>query len=114
MDANKDGKKDLGCLPDGLFYFEKSKSEEFGKVLRPVQDIFVLRDIDHDGDFDEKDKVKSIESLLNSAKSILFHPCGANITGSAGCQTMKPEVFKKFWNCLGNQTRFQYVLATVK
>lgn len=113
-DPDGDGRKDLGCLPDGLFFFEKSRSQQFGKVLRPVQDIFVLRDIDHDGDFDDKDRVNRVEALFNSAKSILFHPGGAVITGSAGCQTMRPKVFKQFWECLGNQTRFQYVLATVK
>lgn len=113
-DGDGDGRRDLGCLPDGLFFFEKFRSQQFGKVLRPVQDIFVMRDVDHDGDFDDADKAKCIEARLNSAKSILFHPGGANITGSAGCQTMRPKVFRSFWEALGNQTRFQYVLATVK
>lgn len=113
-DANKDGRLDLGCLPDGLYFFEKSTSGQFGKVLRPVHDIFVLRDIDHDGDFDSADKVASIAAHLNSEKSVLFHAGGNSITGSAGCQTMQPAIFKSFWEALGNQNRFQYVVATVK
>ncbi len=113
-DANRDGKRDLGCLPDGLYFFEKSRSAKFGNVLRPVKDIFVVRDVDHDGDFDAKDKAASVEALLSSGRSILFHAGGREITGSAGCQTMHPDVFKSFWNALGNQTRFQYVMATVQ
>lgn len=113
LDANRDGRRDLGCLPEGLYEFQKGTSTKYGNVLRPVKDIFVIRDTDHDGDFDEADKASSIKDLLNSRDSILFHKGGNNITGSAGCQTFKPAVFNGFWESLGTQKRFQYVLCTV-
>jgi LysM repeat protein len=112
-DANKDRRPDLGCLPDGLFIFKKDKSPRFGNVLRPLNDIYVVRDVDHDGDFDSMDKAASVEKLLNSGKTILFHRGGQNFTGSAGCQTMLSANFNNFWKSLGNQKQFQYVLATI-
>jgi len=112
-DANRDGRKDLGCLPEGLYEFQKGTSAKYGNVLRPVRDIFVVRDTDHDGDFDDDDKAASVRALLNSGGSLLFHKGGNNITGSAGCQTFRPAVFNGFWKALGPQRRFQYVLCTV-
>lgn len=113
LDANRDGVSDLGCLPDGLYNFEKGQSATYGHVLRPVSDIFVIRDINHDGDFDAEDQAASVQALLNSGRSVLFHKGGNNITGSAGCQTLKPAEFEQFWAALGPQSRFQYVVTTV-
>jgi LysM repeat protein len=112
-DANRDGVRDLGCLPDGLYNYEKAESPHLGHVLRPLSDIFVIRDINHDGDFDAADQAGSVQALLNSGRSVLFHKGGNNITGSAGCQTLKPAEFDQFWASLGSQSRFQYVVATV-
>ena len=112
-DANRDGSRDLGCVPDGLYNFEKGESSAYGHVLRPLSDIFVIRDINHDGDFDAADQAASVQALLNSGRSVLFHKGGNNITGSAGCQTLKPAEFDQFWTSLGSQSRFQYVVATV-
>lgn len=112
-DANRDGSRDLGCLPDGLYNFEKAESSTYGHVLRPLSDIFVIRDINHDGDFDAEDQARSVQALLNSGRSVLFHKGGNNITGSAGCQTLKPAEFNEFWASLGPQKSFQYVVATV-
>ena len=81
--------------------------------MRPISDTFVMRDVDHDGDFDAADQAASVRELLNSGKSILFHKGGKDITGSAGCQTLKPVEFGRFWDSLGSQRRFQYVVATV-
>ncbi|HEV2861938.1 MAG TPA: LysM peptidoglycan-binding domain-containing protein [Pyrinomonadaceae bacterium] len=112
-DANRDGSRDLGCLPDGLYNFKRDTSPTYGHILRPVSDLFVIRDIDHDGDFDAADQAKSVHALLNSGKSILFHKGNNNRTGSAGCQTMPRDVFDAFWDTLGPQQRFQYVVSTV-
>lgn len=112
-DADRDGRRDLGCLPDGLYHFRKGTSPTYGNVLAPESDLFVIRDVDHDGDFDAADQAASVHALLNSQKSILFHKGGNDITGSAGCQTLKPADFNNFWEALGPQNRFQYVVATV-
>jgi LysM repeat protein len=113
IDANLDGRRDLGSLLEGFYEYQKGTSKKYGNILRPVRDIYVIRDIDHDGDFDAKEKAGSIEALLNSRDTILFHKGGSNITGSAGCQTFQPAEFDRFWRALGNQKRFQYVLCTV-
>lgn len=113
IDANLDGRKDLGCLPEGLYEYKKGTSKKYGDILRPVKDIFVIRDIDHDGNFGAQDMAASIQALLNSRDTILFHKGGNNITGSAGCQTFQPTEFNRFWSALGSQKRFQYVLCAV-
>jgi LysM repeat protein len=113
-DANKDGRRDLGCLPDGLYQYKRDWSGTYKNILRPKHDQFVVRDVDHDGDFDEEDKVRSVKELLNSHDSILFHPGDTSFTGSAGCQTMKPNDFRAFWKTLGGtQGDFEYAVATV-
>lgn len=113
LDANFDGRKDLGCLPDGLYQYQKSHSDHLGRILAPCSDIFVVRDVDHDGFFTDKDKAASVEEKLNSGRSVLFHAGGNSMTGSAACQTMPPEQFNGFWASLGDQPRYQYALATV-
>jgi len=114
VDANRDGRKDTGCLPDGLYQYQKSKSAHLGNILMPCADIFVVRDVDHDGDFDEADKAASVADKLNSSRTVLFHSGGKSQTFSAACQTMPPDTFTRFWAALGTgQTRYQYALATV-
>ena len=113
LDANFDGRKDLGCLPDGTYQYQKSHSQNLGRILAPCSDIFVVRDVDHDGRFTAEDKAASVQEKLNSGRSVLFHAGGNSMTGSAACQTMPPEQFKGFWATLGDQPRYQYVLTTV-
>ena len=114
VDANRDGRKDTGCLPDGLYQYQKSRSAHLGNVLMPCNDIFVIRDIDHDGNFTTADKVASVAEKLNSSRTVLFHAGGRSQTFSAACQTMPPDSFKSFWAALGTgQPRYQYALATV-
>ena len=114
LDANNDGRKDTGCLPDGLYQYQKSKSAHLGNILMPCSDIFVVRDVDHDGDFDEADKAASVAAKLNSSRTVLFHSGGKSQTFSAACQTMPPDTFTRFWAALGTgQPRYQYALATV-
>lgn len=70
-----------------------------------------------------------IDRGRDSLRTIYFHRGGqlvkdrsgkiiAQNTGSAGCQTMPPATFARFWEALGNQresgqTTFEYVLITV-
>ncbi len=112
-DANEDGVKDLGRIPAGSYDFKKEYSGTYGNVLRPVAAITAERDINHDGNFDAND-VATKPSALSAGTSMLFHKGGNNMTGSAGCQTMPPETFGKFWNALGPQKQFRYVLVKVR
>lgn len=112
-DADGDGVRDLGRLPSGSYLYRVEKGHsKYGNVLRSVAKINVQRDTNHDGYFDAMDTVTKPEAL-SAGYSILFHKGGNNITGSAGCQTLKPGVFEEFWKALGvsKQKEFWYVLV---
>ena len=107
-DADGDGRKELGRIAEGTVTFSKSHSDKLGDVLRPTEAHDIVRDTNHDGRIGAGDKtVKSTDG------SFLFHAGGNTNTGSAGCQTMKPGDFQSFWNTLGDQSRFNYVLVNV-
>lgn len=107
-DADGDGRKELGRIAEGTVTFSKSRSDRLGDVLRPTEAHAIVRDTDHDGRIGANDKtVKSTDG------SFLFHAGGNTNTGSAGCQTMKPGEFQAFWDTLGDQSRFNYVLVNV-
>jgi peptidoglycan hydrolase-like protein with peptidoglycan-binding domain len=109
--AGGDRRKDLGRVPEGVHPYAKGSSTTYGNILRPTKDIIAERDTNHDGLFDQNDTVSNV-SALNAGTSMLFHKGGNTITGSAGCQTMKPADFEKFWLALGTkQQRFLYVLV---
>jgi hypothetical protein len=111
-DANGDGRKDLGRLPQGVHHYVRSYSSNYGNILRPAGNIRVERDTNHDGNFDANDRVTRDNQMFSN--DMLFHPGGNNMTGSAGCQTMAPGVFRQFWAAIGTTQRdFQYVLVTV-
>ncbi len=93
VDADGDGKKDLGRMPVGYQEYTVGKSAKFGDVLRPTSDTHAERDTDHDGDFDD-------EEFASAGKSMIFHPGGNNMTGSAGCQTLPPDEYDTFWEDL--------------
>lgn len=107
-DANGDGRRELGRIAEGTVTFSKSHSDRLGDVLRPTEAHAIVRDTNHDGRIGADDKrVKSTDG------SFLFHAGGNTNTGSAGCQTMRPGDFQTFWNSLGDQSRFNYVLVNV-
>jgi hypothetical protein len=108
-DADGDGVGDLGRLPYGVYRFHREANKDYGDILRPSQNITVERDTGHNGWFSSKDKVTN-KKALNSGRSILFHRGGTQITGSAGCQTMRPYIFTSFIKALGEQHEFLYVL----
>ncbi|MGR4862150.1 LysM peptidoglycan-binding domain-containing protein [Caulobacter sp. LARHSG274] len=109
-DFNGDGRRELGRMAEGTISFQKSHSANLGDVLRPTQALGVQRDTNHDGRIDAADPRGAGRSTDNS---FLFHAGGASNTGSAGCQTMRPGDYQAFWNSLGDQKTFNYVLVNV-
>lgn len=99
-DANGDGRKDLGRLQEGYYEYEIGYSNRYsgqntpGNVLKPTAEaVTVIRDIDHDGIFE------SHEPMLG-ADDMFFHTGRYDRTGSAGCQTMPPDEYSRFWKDL--------------
>ncbi len=109
-DFNGDGRLELGRMAEGTVNFRKDHSGNLGDVLRPTQALGVQRDTNHDGRIDAADPRGAGRSTDNS---FLFHAGGNGNTGSAGCQTMRPGDFQAFWNGLGDQKTFNYVLVNV-
>ena len=110
VDANGDGRKDLGRIPYGHYEYETSSSSAHGnRVLRSTHDINADRDTNHDGNFDSSDGPGA-----SAGTSMLFHAGGNNTTGSAGCQTMPPEEYNRFWqdlNAHGNPGKIGYTIV---
>jgi hypothetical protein len=113
VDVDRDGRLDLGRIPAGCYRYRKSQSKKFGGVLRSVEPIHAERDTNHDGVFDGNDRVDPAQAGGLHVTDFLFHPGLDDRTGSAGCQTMTPDVFRAFWQALGDQEEFWYVLITV-
>jgi hypothetical protein len=113
VDADRDGRLDLGRIPAGCYRYRKSQSKKFGDVLRSAEPIHAERDTNHDGVFDTSDRVDPALADGLYVTDFLFHPGLDDRTGSAGCQTMTPNVFTAFWQALGDQEEFWYVLITV-
>ncbi|MBE9139472.1 peptidoglycan-binding protein [Nodosilinea sp. LEGE 07088] len=117
QDANNDGKKDLGRLQEGYYEYGVGKVDwadsinGFGNALMPTRyAMTVIRDIDHDGIFEDH------EPLLGSG-DMLFHTGSHGRTGSAGCQTMPPNVYQDFWTKLtanGNPGTVGYTIVRWK
>lgn len=100
---------ELAKIPDGNYDFHKSTSQRLGNQVLREQDnrISSTYDTNQDGNYDKSDTIAT-------ADGILFHKGGRVDVGSMGCQTMPPEVYSKFWDSLGNDSRFNYLLVTVK
>lgn len=117
VDSNRDGRLDLGRLVDGTHeYMRANVGPLFGptqpdgnNILMPTTSRPVVRDTNHDGVFDERDRNRN----SFEGRTMYFHRGGTTNTYSAGCQTMPQSEFNRFWDSLGNQQRFQYVLVTV-
>ncbi len=111
VDVNRDGRLDQGRLPAGYFEFTTGSSSTLGRVLRPVSDYRVERDTNQDGVFGNDRGATS-----GGGNSMLFHAGGSTITGSAGCQTMTPAEYARFWrdvNSGGSGGRIGYTLIEV-
>ncbi|HEY0078950.1 MAG TPA: LysM peptidoglycan-binding domain-containing protein [Pyrinomonadaceae bacterium] len=121
INAGGDSRGDLGRIPEGSYTFRKEFRSGFGRsqdaagrnILRPTRDIIAERDTNHDGNIDGRDPVTN-RANLNSGRTMYFHRGGrGNFTGSAGCQTLKQADFDAFWQSLGGQEEFKYVLVDV-
>lgn len=125
VDADRDGRGDLGRLKEGTLEYSKSRRAGFGpaqegrnNILRPTRPHAVERDSNHDGIFDRRDAARNKnKSALNDRAAMYFHRGGvagrSGRTGSAGCQTMPQKDFNKFWDSLRGQKKFQYVLVNI-
>ncbi|OYT69948.1 MAG: hypothetical protein CFK52_12530 [Chloracidobacterium sp. CP2_5A] len=117
VDSDRDGRRDLGRLVDGTHeYMRANVGPNFGptqpdgnNILMPTTSRPVVRDTNHDGVFDERDRNRN----SFEGRTMYFHRGGTTNAYSAGCQTMPQSEFNRFWDSLGNQQRFQYVLVTV-
>jgi predicted chitinase len=108
QDANGDGRLDQGRLSTGNYQYAFS-SYRGGPALRMVGDSQVDRDTNHDGLFNDGKKT-------GGGNSMLFHVGGNNMTGSAGCQTMPPAEYDRFWRDLtkdGKTARLNYTLVNM-
>jgi peptidoglycan hydrolase-like protein with peptidoglycan-binding domain len=112
QDANGDGRLDQGRLPSGFYEFTTGYSSRLGRTLNPVQDYRVERDTNQDGVFGNDGG-----RMSGGGNSMLFHAGGSSITGSAGCQTMPPDEYARFWRDLnsgGTNGRVGYTLIEVR
>jgi hypothetical protein len=107
-DPNCDGRKDLGRIQEGYYRYKIGYSDLLGDVLRPLQEMESVRDIDHDGKFEVN------EPKTSAGYSILIHKGGDDDTWSAGCQTLRKDDFASFWrdlNSSGNPGVIGYTLV---
>ncbi len=115
-DVDGDGTKEAGRLPAGFYEYKvdqrtlkKDGVEHVENALRPVNEVFVERDMNHDGVFNDGGQLSSAD------RSILFHNGKGNYdTGSAGCQTIKKDDWDRFWKAASegsNQENIGYTLV---
>ncbi len=102
-----DGRLALGRIAEGSDRFTRDYSPHLGDVLRPTGSVKIDRDTSHDGAFDGPNT-----RSISTDELFLFHAGGSTITGSAGCQTLRPADFSRFWSDLNQgQKQFSYVLV---
>lgn len=108
QDVNGDGRLDQGRLTTGTYEYGFS-SYRGGPALRMIGDSQVERDVNQDGRFNDG-------RTSGGGNSMLFHVGGNNMTGSAGCQTMPPAEYDRFWRDLtrdGKSARIPYTLVNM-
>ena len=111
LDVNNDGRLDQGRLPTGFYEFNTGYSNKLGRTLNPVRDYRVERDTNQDGVFGNDGG-----RMSGGGNTMRFHAGGSSITGSAGCQTMSPEEYGRFWrdvNSGGTNGSIGYTLIEV-
>jgi hypothetical protein len=73
----------------------------------------VERDSNGDGLFTQADANQNYQNM-REGRTMHFHAGGAANTFSAGCQTLRPADWTRFWNSLGSQNDFSYVLLRAR
>ena len=104
-DVNRDGRNDLGRIPNGYYEYGVSTSARLGDVLRPTKAFRVERDFNQDGRYTGR------ERRADTSSAFLFHK-----GGSAGCQTMDSSNWTQFWsdlNSAGRPKKIGYTLLNV-
>lgn len=91
IDVDRDGRLDQGRLVPGFFEYKPGTSSQLGFILRPVRDAPVERDVNHDGIFNDR-------ATSGGGGTMLFHTGGTKNVVSAGCQTMPPPEWRRFWD----------------
>ncbi|MBX7098740.1 MAG: LysM peptidoglycan-binding domain-containing protein [Myxococcaceae bacterium] len=99
---------------NNTYHFQKSYNSNFGgNILAPDMShgpLAMRRDTNHNHRIDSGDKVYTGDW---GGQNVLFHRGVVGDTYSAGCQTMEQGRFNNFWDALGDQSKFSYVLANV-
>ena len=109
VDADGDGRLDQGRIPAGYYEYRTERHGRLGNVLRPTRSINAERDTNHDGLFNDG-------AYASAGTSMLMHSGGTTSTGSAGCQTMPPDEYGRFWRDLnsdGNPGRVGYTVVNI-
>ena len=109
VDADGDGRLDQGRIPAGYYEYRTERHGRLGNVLRPTRSINAERDTNHDGLFNDG-------AYASAGRSMLMHNGGTSSTGSAGCQTMPPNEYGRFWRDLnsdGNPGTIGYTVVNL-
>ena len=108
VDANNDGRRDLGRLPEGYYEYQIDYDPHLGNVLRPLKSVMAERDTNHNSFFEPE------EPRASAGKTMLFHQGGRTNPYSMGCQTMNPAEYQRFWRDLnsdGNPGVISYTIV---
>ncbi len=113
--------KPVGELVENkTFHYQRGFRSGFGDVQSGGNNVLVpdlsygnpavRRDTNRDHKLNSKDKIYTGDW---GGQGYYFHRGGTTDTYSAGCQTMDQGRFNTFWDALGGQAKFSYVLAAV-
>lgn len=103
--------KPVGRLADNqTIRYHKAWSTKFGNHLQPYGNPWAQRDADRDERFEKNEKAYNGSW---GGQAMFIHRAWTTDTGSQGCQTMDEGRFNTFWNALGGQNDFSYVLVNV-
>ena len=107
-DADGDGRIDQGRLPAGHYEYTVGHSSTLGNYLRPTKSVMAERG-NHDGLFNDN-------AYASAGRSMLIRSGSNSSTGSAGCQTMAPGEYNRFWkdiNSDGNPGKVGYTVINL-
>lgn len=105
QDVDGNGSLDQGRLRAGHYTYDATTFRG-GAAFAMRGDATVDRDTNHDGVFGNDGGASS-----GGGASMLWHVGGSGMTGSAGCQTMPPDEYRRFLAELGGARSFGYTLV---
>lgn len=105
QDVDGNGSLDQGRLRAGHYTYDATTFRG-GAAFAMRGDSTVDRDTNHDGVFGNDGGASS-----RGGASMLWHVGGSGMTGSAGCQTMPPDEYRRFLAELGGARSFGYTLV---